>query len=320
MIETVPYETSLRGAWDSLVDQARNGHFLFRRDYLEYHADRFPDASFLFRENGKWLGLVAGHLWGDEGWASHKGLTFGGLVLSSQSRTPQVREMLNGLHARLRERGRTVVRWKPLPWFHAREPSQEDLYFLFRLRARLVSRTLGTLVEPRRMRLSPSRLRICERSRREGLRVERRDDWQNFWPILERNLGDRHDTRPVHSLDEIRLLASRFPENIQLFGALQDDQWHAGIVVFRTAEVFHVQYSAATDEGRTMHAPNLLALELGQVHAAGSSRWMSFGNSCERGGDWLNDGLLAFKESHGGHGVVYEEYEYSPDEIPVDAP
>jgi len=34
----------------------------------------------------------------------------------------------------------------------------------------------------------------------------------------------------------------------------------------------------------------------------------------------LNDGLAAFKEGLGGHGAVYDEYEYVPSEIPVDAP
>lgn len=317
-MEAIPYTQELEPVWDRLVDEARNGHFQIRRGYMGYHSDRFPDRSFLFREDGKWLGVVPGHDWGEHGWASHRGLTFGGLVLSPAARTPHVRAMFNALHERLAERAVRTVRWRPMPWFHTREPSQEDLYFLFRLGAKLVSRTLGTLAEPDRIRLSDTRRRSCARSQREGLRVERREDWESFWPLLEENLRSRHDAKVVHSLDEIRLLASRFPDNIQLFGALQGDLWRGGMVVYRTPEVFHIQYSAATEEGRAMGTANLLGYLLGREHALGSSRWMSFGNSCEQGGLVLNDGLVAFKEGLGGHAAVYEEYEYEPAAIPTD--
>lgn len=316
MLEAVPYDPSLRKEWDELVRKARNGIFLFERAYVEYHADRFPDRSFLFREKGKWIGGVAGHDWGEDGWATHRGLTFGGFFLPPEARTPDVRGMLLALHGQLDSAGRHKIRWKPLPWFHARQPSQEDRYFLFRLGARLVSCTLGTLIDPAEFRLSENHRRACSRCARMGLAVERRDDWESFWPILESTLSSRHGVNPVHSLDEIRLLASRFPERIELHGALKDGNWLAGMVIYRTPEVFHVQYSASTDEGRSIGAANFLGWTLGREQAHGSSRWMSFGNSCEQGGLVLNDGLVSFKEGFGGHAAVYEEYEYDIARIP----
>lgn len=42
------YTPALKAEWDAAVEASRNGTFLFRRDYLEYHADRFPDCSYLF--------------------------------------------------------------------------------------------------------------------------------------------------------------------------------------------------------------------------------------------------------------------------------
>ncbi|MCB9495703.1 MAG: GNAT family N-acetyltransferase [Fibrobacteria bacterium] len=309
-MEAVPYTAEHLDTWNTLVEGARNGHFQWNRGFMDYHSDRFRDRSFLFRDRDKWLGAVAGHDWENDGWATHRGLTFGGFILDPHARTPDVQGMFDALHSRLRDLGKTRVRWRPLPWFHQREPSQEDLYFLFRLGATTVSRTLGTLVDPFHLRVSATRRRACAKVQREGLRVERRHDWDRFWSMLERTLSDRHATRPVHSLDEIRLLAGRFPDHIQLFGAIQGETWLGGMVVFRVPEVFHIQYIAATDEGRAREAAPLLALELGTQHARGSSRWLSFGNSCERSGLVLNEGLVAFKEAFGGHGAVYEEFEY----------
>lgn len=75
------YTPDLRAVWDAAVDNARNGTFLFRRDYLEYHADRFPDCSYLFTQKGKVLALLPAHR-REAMLCSHQGLTYGGLVLA----------------------------------------------------------------------------------------------------------------------------------------------------------------------------------------------------------------------------------------------
>ena len=35
-------------AWDDFVEQSKNGTFLFKRQYMDYHSDRFTDHSLLF--------------------------------------------------------------------------------------------------------------------------------------------------------------------------------------------------------------------------------------------------------------------------------
>jgi hypothetical protein len=46
-MEIVRYDPSLAEAWNETVRLSRNGHFQFLRPYMDYHADRFPDASYL---------------------------------------------------------------------------------------------------------------------------------------------------------------------------------------------------------------------------------------------------------------------------------
>ena len=41
------YEPGLRAIWDDVVKRARARHFMFERAYMDYHADRFADASLL---------------------------------------------------------------------------------------------------------------------------------------------------------------------------------------------------------------------------------------------------------------------------------
>ena len=41
------YSSQRKVAWDDFVKRSKNATFLFFRDYMDYHADRFQDASLL---------------------------------------------------------------------------------------------------------------------------------------------------------------------------------------------------------------------------------------------------------------------------------
>ena len=49
MILLESYGPGDRAAWDAFVRASKNGNFLFLRDYMEYHRDRFEDASLVAR-------------------------------------------------------------------------------------------------------------------------------------------------------------------------------------------------------------------------------------------------------------------------------
>ena len=54
------YNTALKREWDEFVKLAKNSHFLFLRDYIEYHQDRFDDISLIVRKkpNGKIIAML----------------------------------------------------------------------------------------------------------------------------------------------------------------------------------------------------------------------------------------------------------------------
>ena len=47
-IDIVKYNHNMKAEWDAFVKTSKNGTFLFMRDYMEYHNDRFIDYSLLF--------------------------------------------------------------------------------------------------------------------------------------------------------------------------------------------------------------------------------------------------------------------------------
>ena len=313
MIELVPYHEDLRSEWDATVRSARNGHFFFRRDFLDYHLDRFPCASFLFRDGKDWLGLVPGHRQGTDGWASHRGLTYGGLVLSRHARATQALEMMTRLDSHLRGIGILQARLRPIPWFHHEVPSQEVEYALFRLGAREVSCVLTPLVPAGNREFSQLRRRAMSKARKAGVTCRPGDDLEAFWPLVEARLGGRFGLKPAHTLAEMRLLKSRFPGEIEFFEARREGILLAGCLTFRTPQVLHMQYLHASDEGRDLGASDLLMSWILE-HVCAPARWFCLGHSCEEDGHILNEGLHAYKESLGGHAAVYREHLWNPQE------
>ena len=160
---------------------------------------------------------------------------------------------------------------------------------------------------------NPLRLRADRRSRMKkaeqaGLRVVETTDFSPFWKVLDANLQERFHVKPVHSLDEIVLLHSRFPDRIRHFVTMRGDETLAGSVIYDTGIVAHAQYTSASAEGKASGALDLLYARLiGEVFA--DRKWFDFGQSTEDMGHYLNEGLIAQKEGFGGRGVAYDIYE-----------
>jgi hypothetical protein len=89
--------------------------------------------------------------------------------------------------------------------------------------------------------------------------VRRSNDYESYWGLLTAHILQRYKTTPVHNLEEITLLRSRFPGNIKLFVCSKvSGDIAAGVVVYESDRVAHVQYVASSDEGRATGALDLL--------------------------------------------------------------
>ena len=309
-MEIVRYNVSLKGEWDAFVLKAKNSTFLFLRDYMDYHADRFADVSLMFYDNKVLRALLPANFCGDDrSVVSHGGLTYGGFIFSADVRGGEAIALFEGaVRWMKRELGAVCFVYKPVPYIYSVLPAQEDLYALFRMGARLVGRSLSSVVDnASRQGFSELRRRKVAKAAKSGVVYACSDDFSAYWEILEDVLGARHACRPVHSLEEILLLYSRFPENIKLYAAYSSGTMLAGCVVYETANVAHVQYIAVSDAGRAVGAlDGLFDYLFNNIYC--NVRYVDFGISTEDGGRVLNEGLLFQKEGFGARGVVYDVY------------
>ena len=310
MIDIEAYCPSCAQEWDAAIATSRNGTFLFMRDFMDYHADRFTDASLVFRRKGKIVALLPQSLHenGRE-WRSHGGLTYGGLVLSPGADVLDVLTIFDLVAEEAQRRGVVRQIYKPVPACYRSGAAQEDLYALFRADAVRIGSQVDSVIDLRDpLRSSSLRRRMHRRAKREGFIVTRCDDPGQFHAMLAANLRDRHDTEPVHTVDEMRLLESRFPDAIATWGvATRDGDLVAGSWVFDTGPCVHTQYIASTPAGREAGALDLLFFDL--IERAGmTANWFSFGTSNDATGRELNVGLVRHKISFGARAVVYDTY------------
>lgn len=311
-MKVLSYTAEMQGRWDEFVDTSKNGTFLFYRGYMDYHSERFPDASIIvIDDHERWLAILPATR-RDETLLSHEGLTYGGFVTNHRMTVPAMLSVFEAVASHLRRAGIEQINYKAIPHIYHRLPAEEDLYALFRAGAVLHRRDVSSALEPMHpAEVQERRRRGMVRARRAHLEVRlATDQLGNFWRILEANLERRHGTRPVHCLDDFRLLAARFPDQIALHAAFSGTEMLAGVIVYRMAMVAHAQYIASADDGREVGALDLIFDTLiNETYR--HVRYFDFGVSSVEGGRVLNQGLIEQKEGFGARAVTYDHYTWA---------
>lgn len=308
-IEIIPYTPDMEPQWNAFVARSKNGTFLFDRRYMDYHADRFTDASLTFCRRGRIVALMPGNVEG-EVFYTHRGLTYGGLVTDSRATAGAVVTMMRMLASRLRRAGIERMVYKPVPYIYHRIPAQEDLYALFAMGgATLSGRSISSAIDlSARLPLAESRRSGLRKAVRAGVEITESADFAAFWQILADNLRLRHGVSPVHSLEEISRLAAAWPDRIRLHAAMLGGRMLGATVVYDTGRTVHTQYISASPEGKSLGALDLLLHTL-ITRAYAAKAWFDFGGSTEQMGRRLNSGLIFQKEGFGARGVCYDTYE-----------
>ena len=310
MTEILRYDGSMKGQWDEMVRNSRNGTFLHERGYMDYHSDRFADCSLVALRDGKMCGLLPANIDGDTLW-SHRGLTYGGWILPLKHfDTTVMVEVMDAAMGWMRDNRIKRLVYKPIPHIYHRYPCEEDLYALFRHGAVLTETNISTTIDltcP--LPLDRGNKSGANAARKAGIQTGPSDDWEGFWRLLSSLLDERYSTRPVHTIEEIKLLHSRFTDNVKLHTATLDDELLAGVVMYNSHPVAHCQYIGASPQGKDSKALTLLFDRLIKESAEAGYRYFDFGISNEDHGRYLNEGLVRQKCRLGGRGIAYHVLE-----------
>jgi hypothetical protein len=310
LFELQTYEQKDKAEWDDFVRASKNGSFLFLRDYMEYHADRFRDASIVIRSKSsdEILALLPANLVEDTLY-SHQGLTYGGLVVSHQMTASLMLDLFTAIVDHLRIQGLSKLIYKVVPKIYHLRPSEEDLFALYSYQAKLRSRlVISALPMANRQKYQSRRTRAVKKAQKAGISTFASTDLAGFWNLLTEVLAQRYEAVPVHSLEEMIWLQQCFPDNIKLFLAVREQRPLAGVLIYETQTVARAQYIASGEEGRDIGALDLLFdFIINKVYS--NKQYFEFGSSNEQGGMILNRGLADYKEGFGASSIVLDTYE-----------
>ncbi|MDW5288844.1 GNAT family N-acetyltransferase [Formosa sp. PL04] len=294
--------------WNTFVSKAKNGTFLFHRDFMDYHEDRFEDYSLIVFKNEKVIAILPANK-KDDVLYSHQGLTYGGLLFESKLKFQQVLEIFKSVLEWLSLEGVLILKLKMLPSIYSAIPNDEILYLMFLVQADLYRRdSLSVLNLKSPIPFSKNRIEGCKRAKKHGLIIKEVDTFDAFWnTILIPNLITKHEASPVHSLEEITLLKSKFPNNIRQFNVYQEGELVAGTTVFVTDRVAHSQYISGNASKNTLGSLDVLHAHLIEV-VFKDKAYFDFGTSNENDGKQINKGLQYWKEGFGTRTIIQDFY------------
>jgi hypothetical protein len=296
--------------WNEFVAQAKNATFLFHRDFMEYHQDRFEDFSLLvFDESQKLKAILPANVVGTTVF-SHQGLTYGGIVTNETTKLADFIAITKAILVFLKSQEKEKLQFKEIPSIYCHKPADELQYLLFLLQGNLVRRDVLSVLDLKtQFTFSRDRKNGIKRGIKNKLVVKEESNFEAFWnEILIPNLAEKHQAKPVHSLEEIQFLHSKFPKNIRQFNVYQNDKIVAGTTIFETDLVAHSQYISGNSDKNELGSLDFLHDYL-ISNVFKDKKYFDFGISNENQGKNINEGLLYWKESFGARTFTQDFFE-----------
>nr|WP_255558108.1 GNAT family N-acetyltransferase [Flavobacterium taihuense] len=282
---------------------------MFNRDFMDYHKDRFEDYSLMVYKNEKLVAVLPANRAGEFVY-SHQGLTYGGLVYGEKLKLASVILVFQAILFYLNENKIFKIQIKTIPSIYHNKPAEELNYALFLAEAELIRReTLSVIDLSKPILITSGRKEGVKKGMVNSLEIKEVNDFEDFWnDILIPNLKDKHNAKPVHSLEEITNLRKNFPKNIRQFNVYYKDQIVAGATLFESENVIHSQYISADKNKNETGSLDFLYHHL-ITDVFKEKRFFDFGTSNKNQERILNKGLSFWKESFGASTVVQDFYE-----------
>lgn len=297
--------------WDQFVKDGNQGTFLFQRDFMDYHSDRFQDFSLMVYKNDKLLALLPANRV-DDVLYSHQGLTYGSLIYAKHLKTTDFIQAFKAILEFLKSEAISTLNIKELPYIYLNSKMNNPLqYVLFKTKAELTRTDLHSVLDLNYKSYSNSRKEGVKRGVKANLKVEESNSFDLFWnSILIPNLESKHKVKPVHTLEEITLLKSRFPNNIRQFNVYYNDTIVGGTTIFETEYVAHCQYISGNSDKNELGSLDFLFHHLIE-NVFNKKSYFDFGTSNIKAGEQINKGLQFWKEGFGARSIPQGFYNIS---------
>lgn len=272
---------------------------MFLRDFMEYHQDRFKDASYLVYKKNTIVAVLPANKQGNE-IISHQGLSYGGLILKASLKLSEVIALFYALLNQIYSDGYSTLALKFIPDMYATQKADEIKYLSHILNGETYKRDVLSVLDLKRpIPYNSSTRQAVKQGEGAGFEVREEENLESFWEqLLIPNLQKRHEAVPVHTAKEIQSLKQKLPWHIRQFNVYNKELLIAGCTIFETKTTAHVQYIAGSAVKSERVAIDFLHNYL-ITRVFRDKDFFDFGASTTNNGTNINEGLLFWKERFG---------------------
>ncbi|HAD82372.1 MAG: hypothetical protein A2509_08330 [Candidatus Edwardsbacteria bacterium RIFOXYD12_FULL_50_11] len=313
------YKSNLRTQWEEFVATANNGTVFHRQQFLDYHPQGRFDNHHLMLYDGARLAAVMPALIKDEQGSktviSYGGASYGGLVVAAGSGIAEINRMAEAATEYWSRQGAKRILITQPPLIYMQQPNQYIDFSLSKLGYSYLKREITAVIllefpgeEAIASSFKPETRTALRKSYRSGVTVRVREDIDEFYHILEKNLSARHNVKPTHTLAELKRLKKLLPKNMLQFTSYLGKTPVAGMTVFicnpRVLLAFYISHDQDYQEHRPVNSVYHQVIKWG---------WESGFKYLDLGTFTLNMqpnwGLGRFKEGFGARGYLRETFE-----------
>ncbi|MDI6740290.1 MAG: GNAT family N-acetyltransferase [Candidatus Edwardsbacteria bacterium] len=319
MIQIHDYKETLRREWEDFVLRANNGTLFHRQRFLDYHPKgRFDDRHLIIKDGHALKAVMPGLIKDEQGsktLISYGGASCGGLVIAPGLGIADIHKICESVAGHWARQGIKRILITQPPLIYMKSPHQYIDFCWAKLGFTYLKREI-TAVIPLEFDCEdciPAGFKqetrtALRKGQKAGIEVRQTDDLGEFYHILEKNLSQRHNVKPTHTLDELAKLKKLLPDDVIQFTAYQGKKALAGITVFvcnpRVMLAFYISHDQHYQELRPVNSVYYEAIRWGW---ANGYKYLDLGTfTLNMQPNW---GLGKFKENFGARGFLRETFE-----------
>ncbi len=298
---------------------ANNGTVFHRQQFLDYHPrGRFDNHHLMFYDGCRLAAVMPALVKDEPGGktaVSYGGASYGGLVTAGGLGIAEINRMAEAATEYWSRQGikRMLITQPPL--IYMRQPTQYIDFSLAKLGYTYLKREISAVIplefpgeEGIINSFRPETRTALRKSQRSGVAVKLSENIEEFYHILERNLGARHNVKPTHTLAELKKLKKLLPADILQFTSYLGKKPVAGMTVFicnpRVLLAFYISHDQDHQELRPVNSVYHQVIKWGWENGF---KYLDLGTfTLNMQPNW---DLGRFKESFGARGFLKETYE-----------
>ncbi|WP_298761899.1 GNAT family N-acetyltransferase [uncultured Psychroserpens sp.] len=288
-----------KSLWDDFIESSKNATFLFERDFIDYHKERFDDFSLLIFDNDELLAVFPANLSNDVVY-SHQGLTYGGLIFKDTLNTNQKDEIRTAIISYIKAHKVKSLIIKPLPEFYYSKT--EGISNFWESHSNVIKQHLILAIDYNSdFKIHKTKLKRFNKLKSNGFIIkESPEELSVFWnEILVNRLNEKYNAKPVHSLSEIERLKRAFKEEILQYNIYRNGEVLAGITIFKKGDVVKSQYGIASAIGEKLNALDMLFVYLIYLFRDEGFNYFSMGTVNDNSELGYSEGMLKQKQELG---------------------